>query len=169
MQSEYKNEIICNFLKSRNRRVNPKLIGRHLGQGTEGDVFAYDKNKIIKITSCLSKKSARIIINKVRYLKKINSKHVAKIYDYGFFSSSNNVIAYYITERLFCINNNECGGFSGFDKKWNWDNENCLISFGKLYYDDWCNCNVMKTKRGVQKICDLNGFEWDIATVNKKF
>lgn len=150
--------LITLFKQYKIKGVDYKKIGNKvLGSGAEGLVYKYDKNKIIKITFPLNihTKTLNKKLNILNNIKKTKSTHIAKLYSFGALKENirnGMTIIYYISEKLSYVNDNKIN----YDK---WHNIiDDLKKNKKLSYEDLHSDNVMKTKNGKQKICDLNGF-----------
>lgn len=87
------------FKKSKSPLI--KYIGKYIDSGSEGDVYEFNKNQIIKIGSGYPFFSWKKLQEKFSKVSKMNPKYVAKCYSYGILlKEGSNRYYYYISEKL---------------------------------------------------------------------
>lgn len=142
---------------------NTNQIGYSLGEGSEGTVYEYHHNKVIKFMRGISEYSDKPISNRrfldvMKELKRRHSTMYIKVYDYGIVQYEDefggNSFLYYIAEKLergvFCIN------------KKLWSRRATLLKKRGLVYRDPHVDNIMVDEKGNQKLIDLTAFCWTI-------
>lgn len=137
------------------KKIDFSLIGRLISGGSEGDVFEYNKKYILKITNypigC--KQEMKSILKQITTKK---YSFISKIIDYGFFKiPSNHYIGdyenygyWYIAEKLYPIKDRT--KIDSYLSKLNIKAEK-----NNLYFNDDHSDNILQTKNGTIKICDI--------------
>lgn len=128
-------------------------IGEYLGEGADGVVYEYGKNKVIKFIKPRLEIACPFSPKIFDFLQNNKNPFIIKIYKYGYFYSGKYKVNYYIAEKL------KSPIFKG-DKIWPLLKEK-LYSFcvkNGLHYLDLHDENAMYDKKRKPKVIDLNSF-----------
>lgn len=85
-------------------------MGEKIGSGTDGDVFEYRNNKVIKISKIINNiPSSYLEVSEILSCLKINNiQAYAHVYEYGYVGLHlNTELYYYITDKLDSISEDE--------------------------------------------------------------
>lgn len=138
----------------------PLKVGKRLDSGCFGYVYALldYPDRILKVSRSITKIREEELKSLFEKLVGRKCEKISQLYEYNFFEHKKNRFFYYVAEKLKPLS---YGKYLAFEKehichtnKW----VKCVSESPKLHYFDFHNGNVLKSKRGNPKICDLDGF-----------
>jgi hypothetical protein len=136
----------------------PHAIGDRLGAGGYGSVYSMkrDPSKVIKISDRIySDKRKENLAHVFSLLQQLRSVYIGRLYEYNFFRDNGLDYFYYISEKLYQAPGEK---ITSFISKWI---DRPFTKLARIYYHDFHSGNIMQTKCGRAKICDLDGFTWE--------
>lgn len=150
------------------RRLRSKIkfdfdkVGRLIGTGSEGYVFEYDSDKIIKLIFYFYGGGAERFNSIMKTISDNKCKLYPKVHSYGSFfvkdGCEKSKIYFYITDR---VERNIRVVDRNFQDRWDYKCRYLKRIIGRNIFDDVHHENVMLDSRGNEVFIDLTTFCWD--------
>lgn len=148
------------FLKYIKRYDIVNKLGRFIGAGSEGVVYGYGKNRIIKILS-VPARDYKAVTKTLDWLIKEKPSYVSRVYSYSHLCEAKSKVPLYSKKTTFTSHIMYYTAERLVDCFVDGHTEQELHKLCKkdgLPTDDVYYCNIMRSRNGVYKVCDIGRY-----------